>query len=63
MIDYAIGIHHVLNNVADFQICDFDLLLSDIHCADPNNHVDHSNGVRRNIARKWVPSKCEDFFK
>ena len=73
LIDYAIGTNHVFKNVTAFQICDFDPLLSDIHCAliltysckyttDPNNPVFYSNGVRREIARKWVPSKCEDFI-
>ena len=33
LIDYAIGTHHVFINVAHFQICDFDPLLFDIHCA------------------------------
>ena len=68
LIDYAIGTQYVFKNVTDFQICDFDPLLSDIHCAliftysckyttDPNNPVDHSNGVRKEIARKGVPER------
>ena len=29
---------------------------------DPNNPEDYSNGVRKEITRKWVPSKCDYFI-
>ena len=38
------------------------LTYSSKYTTDPNNPDDHSNGVRKDIARTWVPSKCEDYI-